>query len=481
MLTTRQRLHRSALPPSARERQSAMRRRMLFGAIGRWLTAGILGFWVTLGLVAATLHPPTSHLFNLAAYLLIGGVLSFVAAVGLHAATWTGRFSGARARFAMPVVLTAVVISVNALLVASQMFLAQPDAVLVLAILIFGVVLAVTVSTSLAEATVVALRRLEASARKLAAGEYNVRVPEEDLGGGADVARLGRWFNQMAASVEGAFDRQRHAEHERRQLVAALSHDLRTPLASLRAMIEAITDGVVTEAETVERYHRTMRGEVRYLTSLMDDLFELARLEALPESATSLQREVVALEDIISDTLEAMQEQANTHGVCLSGRVDGELPPIKVDARQIYRVFTNLVQNALSHACQGGHVAIHASCVRAASGAGAQHIVVCVVDDGDGITATDLPHIFEPTVRGERSRRRNVGVGDPGIGSRVGERPATGAGLGLAIARKVVEAHGGMIEAESPLSPASAAFLCDGAAPRALMGPGTCLTVSLPL
>jgi len=377
------------------------------------------------------------------------------------------------------VILTAVVISVNVMIVARLMFLAESDSVLVLAILVFGVVLAVTVSTSLAEATSSALQRLEASARQMAAGEYSVRVPQEDLGGGAEVGRLGRWFNQMAASVEGAFERQRRAERERRQIVAALSHDLRTPLASIRAMIEAITDGVVTEPETVDRYHRTIRGEVRHLSALIEDLFELARLEALPDSGTALRREVVSLEDVISDTLEAMQGQASARGVCLSGGIDGELPPIAVDTRQIHRVLTNLVQNSLRHTRSGGHVAIRASCVRAASDAGRRRIIVRVVDDGNGIADADLPYIFEPTFRGERSRRRDGADGH--TADRAGNSSATGAGLGLAIARGLVEAHGGAITAESPLSQASAALLSNGNAHRALMGPGTCLTVSLPL
>ena len=479
MLTTHQRTHPSTLPASALTRPSATRWHGMPGAIGRWLAAWALAFGLTLGLVAATLHPPTSHLFDLAVYLLIGGIFSLVVAVGLHAATWMGRFSGARARFAMPVALTAVVISVNVLIVAWQMFLAKPDSVLVLAILIFGIVLAVTLATSLAEATVLALRRLETSAREMAAGDYTVRVPEEDFSGGAEVVRLGRWFNQMAASVEEAFDRQRSAEHERRQIVAALSHDLRTPLASIRAMIEAITDGVVTEPETIERYHRTIRGEVQHLTSLIDDLFELARLEALPDGAASLQREVVAFEDIISDTLEAMQEQASAHAVCLSGRVEGELPPIRVDARQIHRVLTNLIQNSLRHTRSGGHVSICASRIRDMSSADRQHIVVRVVDDGDGIATTDLPHIFEPMFRGERSRRRNAT--DGGISGRAGANFATGAGLGLTIARGLIEAHGGTITVESPLSPASASLLPGGAAHGMLTGPGTCLTVLLPV
>jgi signal transduction histidine kinase len=244
-------------------------------------------------------------------------------------------------------------------------------------------------------------------------------------------------------------------------------------------MIEAITDGVVTEPETIVRYHRTMRGEVRHLTALIDDLFELARLEALPAGAAAVKREVVALEDVISDTLEAMQGQAHAHAIHLTGEIEGELPPIALDARQIHRVLTNLVQNALGHTRAGGHVAIRATYLVAQPYAGARRIVVRVVDDGDGIVDADLPHIFEPTFRGERSRRRDgadaQACGMPGAGA------ATGGGLGLTIARGLVEAHGGTITAESPLSPAAAALLSTGGAEGAVLGPGACITVSLPI
>src|SRR6185437_630267 len=150
---------------------------------------------------------------------------------------------------------------------------------------------------------------------------------EDELGGGAELARLGRWFNQMAASVEMAFARQARAERERRQLIAAISHDLRTPLASVRAMSEAISDGVASDAATVARYQRTILAEVRHLSLLIDDLFELSRLEAGAPADLGLRFEAVALEDVISDALEALGEQAHARGVTLTGRVAGELPP----------------------------------------------------------------------------------------------------------------------------------------------------------
>jgi signal transduction histidine kinase len=385
------------------------------------------------------------------------------------AALWltaSGPLAGVRVRFAVPAILTALIISFNVLLVARLMFLSDADSLLVLDILLFSVVVGVALSSSVSGAVATAIRRVEAGARRVAGGDYGFRLPPGDVSGANELVRLGAWFNQMAASVEDAFTRQRRAERERRQVIAALSHDLRTPLASIRALIEAVTDGVVTDPAMVARYQRTIGMEVRHLSVLIDDLFELARLEAISPGRPGPQLELVALDDLISDLLEAMSAQAAQRGIRLSGEVAGELPPVHVDARQMHRLLANLVQNALAHTPPGGRVTVHASVRASAPDDAHRHargdargdplahpsggptaapvVLVRVLDTGEGIPASDLPNIFAPMYRG---------VPDP--------RPplAAGAGLGLAIARGVVEAHGGQIWAESPLPPASLTLL----------------------
>src|SRR5262249_34890904 len=145
-------------------------------------------------------------------------------------------------------------------------------------------------------------------------------------------------------SVETAFTERQAAEAERRQVIAALSHDLRTPLASIRAMIEALDDGVVTDTGTIRRYQRSIRVEASQLGALMDDLFDLARLES---GAFHLARECMPIDDLLSDALESVQSQANLRGVHVTGSIDGPLPLISVDTRQMHRVLTNLLHNAL--------------------------------------------------------------------------------------------------------------------------------------
>jgi signal transduction histidine kinase len=274
----------------------------------------------------------------------------------------------------------------------------------------------------------------------------------------------------MAASVQTAFEQREAADAERRRVVAAVSHDLRTPLTSLRALIEAIDDGVVTDPAVVARYHRTMRAEMRYLTVLLDDLFELSRLDS---GALALHREAVSLGDLISDVLEGNREAAEQTGVRLSGRVEGELPDVWVDARQVFRVLANLVHNALRHTPPGGAVHIQAS--ERHGGKGQADVLVRVVDTGEGIVAADLPRIFDRTFRSEQSRMRDPVSYSGLVGS--------GSGLGLSIARGIVEAHGGSMWADSPAPPDLRALVDVASDDRGLdmSWRGTVLSFTLPV
>jgi signal transduction histidine kinase len=513
MLTTGEHPIPGSIPLPAFARARWPRRRAWLVAMTRWLAVWVVALAVTLVTVTLTLHPPFGHLLSIVQYLLIGGAASVAIGAAALWVTDVGRIGGMRLNFAMPPLLTALIISFNVMLVAHEMFLSAADTTLVLDILVFSVLLAMALSSSIAGTIAGAIRRVEAGARRIAAGEYSVRLPETELGGATELTQLGRWFNQMAASVEDAFASRQRAEHERRQIVAAVSHDLRTPLASVRAMIEAITDGVVTDPAMVSRYQRTIRAEVRHLSHLIDDLFELSRLEAGLLAHGGPRGELVALDDLISDALEAMGGQAAQRGVRLGGGVEGNLPPVVVDAGRIHRVLINLVQNALRHTAPGGRVAIHAQVQAPLTPSAPARVLVRVVDSGEGIAAADLPHIFEPTYRGESSRRWDAArEGERGESFRADQAAPTvsGAGLGLTIARGLVEAHGGAMWAESPLAREAAALLAsdelapepprlpDAASrldhtvsprgtpghadvPSSGEGPGTCIAFTIPI
>jgi len=180
---------------------------------------------------------------------------------------------------------------------------------------------------------------------------------------------------------------------------------------------------VVEDPETAQRYLRTAQKDIRALSVLIDDLFQMAQLDA---GGLPLERAENSLSDLISDTLESFSELATRQGVDLQGSVDVRVDPVAMDAQRIGRVLNNLVSNALQHTPTGGRVLVRAS-------RQPQAVLVEVTDTGDGIRPEDLPFIFDRFYRGEKSRSRSTG----------------GAGLGLAIAKGIVEAHGGQIGVES--------------------------------
>jgi len=287
-------------------------------------------------------------------------------------------------------------------------------------LLVYAATLSLALAALLARSIMASLARIQAATARIASGDLEARVTvdmHDELG------ELASGINTMASRLADVAHRERRVEQSRRELVAAVSHDLRTPLAALQATIEAITDGVVTDEETIVRYLRTMHAGTRELSRLIDDLFQLSRIEA---GALTLVREPMGLADVVSETLERMGPQAEACQVTLSGSAAPDLPLVSLDARHIGRVLVNLVDNALRHTPAQGQVDVSARREGAV-------VRVDVVDTGHGIAPEDLPRVFERFYRGEMSRSRESG----------------GAGLGLAISKGIVEAHGGAIWAEA--------------------------------
>jgi signal transduction histidine kinase len=220
------------------------------------------------------------------------------------------------------------------------------------------------------------------------------------------------------AEADAAEQRQRLLEGSRRELVAWVSHDLHTPLAGVRAMVEALEDGVVADEVTVRRYHRQLGEEVSRLSRLVDDLFELSQIQA---EALQLTVERVSLGELVSDALTSATVLAEAKGIRVDGRVEDGAPDVVVSARELTRVVTNLLDNAIRHTPPGGAVVVEV--------AGADDCaLVSVRDQCGGIPRQDVSRVFEPAYRGDSART-----------------PGGGAGLGLAIARGLVEAHRGVI------------------------------------
>jgi signal transduction histidine kinase len=265
---------------------------------------------------------------------------------------------------------------------------------------------AVFAALLLARSITTSLRRVGAASQSLAAGELSARAPIE---GAREIAELATSFNAMATGLEALFD-------ARRELVAWASHDLRAPIASLQAMLEAIEDGLVS----IEDYLPTLREQVRTLSMLVDDLFELARIDA---GALTLELRRTPFAPLVASALRLLRPEAEARRVALSADVD-ETVEARLAPDKFERVLFNLVTNALRHTPSDGSVAVRVE-------QRDSDLLLRVEDSGEGLAPEAPARMFERFWRGDQARSGN------------------GAGLGLAIAKGLVEAHGGQIWAEN--------------------------------
>jgi signal transduction histidine kinase len=208
------------------------------------------------------------------------------------------------------------------------------------------------------------------------------------------------------------------AEATRRQLVAAVSHDLRTPIASLRLLVEAVDDEIVDE-ETRRRYLATMHTHIHSLSAMIDDLFELSRIEAGDIDWSMRQ---VELAPLVDEAVDAMRPEAGAKGVEIRCRLGSEPLSARADPEKIQRVLFNLIRNAIRHTPADGSVTVKGEVAR-------EGVEIEIADTGDGIPAGEREQVFEAFFRGGADASRH----------------SDGAGLGLAVSRAIVETHGGRI------------------------------------
>ncbi len=262
------------------------------------------------------------------------------------------------------------------------------------------------------------LRRM---ARAIGSGERVERAGRP--GDHSELARLADDLTETSRRLDEAKAELVAVDASRRELFAWISHDLRTPLAGLRAMAEALEDGMVADPG---RYHRQIRSQVDQLSGMVDDLFELATIES---GTLRLQTEQVDLYDLASDAVADLRPVADAHAVTLHAH-GGSGPVVLADPRELSRVVKNLLMNAIQHSPTGSQVRVETTLD------GGTHAVLSVTDAGAGIPETDLEHVFRTGWKGTESRTPQHSWGH-----------SAGAGLGLAIVRGIVEAHHGQVRA----------------------------------
>ena len=377
---------------------------------------------ISLAFFNMLMSPPTNELGLMALFLGITAFASALVGYAAYRLGWVSLSPTLRWTLLGGYALASILTFFNVWFSAQLMFASQHDLRLAIVLLVFAGGIAMILGYFLSSTVTERIHLLKSAAEKLAAGDLQTRVP---VNGRDEVAALSTTFNQMAEQLQLADQKQRELESLRRDLIAWVGHDLQTPLASIRAILEALSDGVVDEPEMVKRYLLTAQRDVMSLSALIDDLFQMSQLDA---GGFPLQSAPSSLSDLVSDTLESFSELAKQQEITLEGQVEQDVDPVLMDTQAIGRVLNNLISNALRHTPSQGRVSVRVR--RASSG-----VDVIVSDTGEGIRLQDIPHIFERFYRGDASRSRNRG--------------ASGAGLGLAIARSIVQAHGGDIQVQS--------------------------------
>lgn len=375
---------------------------------------------ISLGIFKLLMAPPLNELGLMALFLGITAFVSALAGFVAYRFGWINSSPALRWTLLGGYALSSLLTFFNVWFSAELMFASEHDLLLAIVLLVFAGGMAMILGYFLSSTVTERIGLLKGAAEKLSQGDLETRVP---VLGRDEVSTLALTFNQMAEQLQAADQKQRELEGLRRDLIAWVSHDLQTPLTSMRAILEALSDGMVDDPETVKRYLNTAQRDVRSLSALIDDLFQMAQLDA---GGFPLNRALASLNDLISDTLESFTELAKQQDITLEGQVESDVDPVLMDTQAIGRVLNNLISNALRHTQPGGRVSIW---VRRSGSS----VEVTVSDTGEGIRAEDIPQIFERFYRGEKSRNRGTG----------------GAGLGLAIARGIIRAHGGDLNVES--------------------------------
>ncbi|MDF2647785.1 MAG: hypothetical protein K0Q73_3590 [Paenibacillus sp.] len=252
-------------------------------------------------------------------------------------------------------------------------------------------------------------------------GHFEGQVPQI---GPAEFQRLADQFNRMTGKLNESFQKLRTAEASRKELVANVSHDLRTPMASIQAFVEALQDDVIQDKETFARYLQTIRLETGRLNGLIQELFKLSQLDA---GGTEFVPERYHVDHLLIDGLQSLAFQLEEKQLQVDVDLPDRLPPVAIMPQEMKRVLSNILDNAIRHSPDGGTIEIKVEQISE------QYVQLFIQDHGQGIEEEDRSKVFDRFYRADPSRTRASG----------------GAGLGLAIAKSIVHLHGGTIGVDS--------------------------------
>ena len=385
----------------------------------------VAGLSLAILVLRATMAPPVGEVALLAGYLLATGTLSMAAGWLVLRTAESNRTLSLQSRVFLISFAGSLTGLASIFIVAQLMFVSTShDLAVLAAALAFNAFVTTAFGAFVASSLSSRVNLVSTAIRELASGNYSSSLEQQ---GNDEIAILARDVAALGRQLRLAEEDRASLERERRDLTVAISHDLRTPLASLRAMVEALVDGVVVGEKESQRYYAAMRREIDRLGGMIDDLFELSKIDA---GALELDIQALPVEEIAAEVVAGMEAQARRLSIELTLDVQSSLPKALVDGRRIERAISNLVRNALEHTAAGGRVKVSLR-------PEADWIVLSISDNGSGIDPSQLPRVWERFYRTQTSRSRSAETGDDG------------AGLGLAIVRGFVEAHGGRVEAAS--------------------------------
>ncbi|MFJ7755547.1 sensor histidine kinase [Peribacillus muralis] len=307
-------------------------------------------------------------------------------------------------------------------LIFSYIKMVLPPAIfnLLVFITLIATVISILVHLYLTKPILKSIRDISAGAKKIREGDFNCRINESNI---IELNTMALNFNDMNEQLLKSFENLSKSEASRKQLVANISHDLRTPIASIKAFSEALEDGVVEDKETFHQYLRTLGLETQRLSDLIDELFQLSQLDA---DGITLVKQPYHIDQLILETLQNQLFQIEEKKLNIEVDLPEQLEPVSIAPSKMKQAVINLLENAIRYSPLNGTIKIIGKKDKYG------FIKISMADEGQGIPEADMPYVFERLYRVEKSRNRETG----------------GSGLGLAIAKSIIELHDGEIGVE---------------------------------